>query len=136
MRHVTTIVLAGQLRDSVPVSCILLQARTYIESLPHYPKKDFHKFFVGANSVAINLLEQLLTMDPDRRPTAEQALEHPYFTKYHILEDEVKSDVYILRTIYIIIQLFFSFRSVCVIVESMFYKNDLEITIRLWRSIT
>lgn len=65
------------------------QARSYIESLPHYPKKDFHKFFVGANSVAINLLEQLLTMDPDRRPTAEQALEHPYFTKYHILEDEV-----------------------------------------------
>lgn len=66
-----------------------LQARSYIQSLPHYPKKDFHKFFVGANSVAINLLELLLTMDPDRRPTAEQALEHPYFGKYHILEDEV-----------------------------------------------
>ena len=66
-----------------------IQARSYIQSLPPFPKKDFHQFFVGANSVAIDLLEKLLTMDPDRRPTAEQALEHPYFSKYHILEDEV-----------------------------------------------
>ncbi|XP_064400308.1 mitogen-activated protein kinase 14-like [Halichondria panicea] len=63
-------------------------ARTYIKSLTTFPKKDFHKFFVGANSVAIDLLEKLLTMDPDRRPTAEQALGHPYFSKYHIVEDE------------------------------------------------
>ncbi len=68
-----------------------MQARSYIKSLPPFPKKDFHKFFVGANSVAIDLLEKLLTMDPDRRPTAEQALGHPYFSKYHIIEDEVIS---------------------------------------------
>ncbi len=75
-----------------------MQARTYIKSLTTFPKKDFHKFFVGANSVAIDLLEKLLTMDPDRRPTAEQALGHPYFSKYHIVEDEVISYYYIGTT--------------------------------------
>ena len=28
-------------------------------------------------------------MDPDKRPTAEQALTHPYFEKYHMPKDEV-----------------------------------------------
>ena len=64
-------------------------ARNYLASLPNYPKKDFYKFFVGANPNAIDLLGQLLDMDPDKRPTAEQALGHPYLAKYHDPEDEV-----------------------------------------------
>ena len=64
-------------------------ARSYLSSLPHYPKKDFFSFFVGANPNAIDLLMKLLDMDPDKRPTAEQALSHPYLAKYHDPEDEV-----------------------------------------------
>ena len=47
------------------------QARQYLSSLPHYPKKDFQRFFIGADPKAIDLLLQLLDMDPDKRPTAE-----------------------------------------------------------------
>jgi p38 MAP kinase len=62
-----------------------------VESLPPYPKKDFREFFVGANPTAIDVLSHLLEMDPDRRPSAEQALEHEYFSKYHLPKDEVMS---------------------------------------------
>ena len=64
-------------------------ARNYLASLPHYPKKDFYKFFVGANPSAIDLLLRLLDMDPDNRPTATEALSHPYLAKYHDPDDEV-----------------------------------------------
>ena len=64
-------------------------ARSYLASLPHYEKKDFYKFFVGANPNAIDLLLKLLDMDSDKRPTAEEALSHTYLAKYHDPEDEV-----------------------------------------------
>lgn len=57
--------------------------------MPKFPKKDFTKYFVGANPQAVELLEKLLVMDPDRRLTAEQALAHPYFVNYADPEDEV-----------------------------------------------
>ncbi len=64
----------------------------FLASLPHYRGKDFRSFFLGANPEAIDLLTQLLTMDPDRRPTAEEVLQHPYLAKYHFAEDEVRID--------------------------------------------
>lgn len=57
--------------------------------MPKFPKKDFSKYFVGANPLAVELLEKLLVMDPDRRITAEQALAHPYFANYADPDDEV-----------------------------------------------
>lgn len=66
-----------------------IQARTFIQSMPKFPKKDFSKYFVGANPLAVDLLEKLLVMDPDRRVTAEQALSHSYLANYADPEDEV-----------------------------------------------
>lgn len=37
----------------------------------------------------MDLLNELLVMDPDRRLTAEQALAHPYFANYADPDDEV-----------------------------------------------
>ena len=67
----------------------IMQAQSYIVSLPFYPKKDLYSFFVGANVEAVELLSQLLCLDPHRRPSAAEALTHPYFKKYHVKEDEV-----------------------------------------------
>ena len=64
-------------------------ARQYVQQLPRQPKKDFSQYFRGANPLAVDLLERLLTLDPDRRPSAEEALSHPYLSQYHDPGDEV-----------------------------------------------
>ena len=64
-------------------------ARQYVQQLPRQPKKDFSQYFRGANPLAVDLLEKLLTLDPDRRPSAEEALGHPYLAQYHDPGDEV-----------------------------------------------
>ncbi len=38
--------------------------------------------------LAVDLLSKLLTFDPDHRLTVNQALEHPFLTAYHDLDDE------------------------------------------------
>ena len=40
---------------------------------------------------AIDLLEQMLKLDPDQRITSEEAIRHPYLAKYHDPEDEVST---------------------------------------------
>ena len=57
--------------------------------MPNFPRKDFSKYFVGANMLAVELLDKLLVMDPDRRLTAEEALAHSYFSNYADPDDEV-----------------------------------------------
>lgn len=69
-------------------------ARKFIESMPAFPKKDFKEYFVGANHSAVDLLEKLLVMDPDRRCSAEQALQHPYLANYADSDDEPTSEPY------------------------------------------
>ncbi|CAD8157000.1 unnamed protein product [Paramecium pentaurelia] len=50
--------------------------------------RDFEKLFPNGSKEAIDLLRQLFEYDPTKRITAEQALRHPYLSKYHIPEDE------------------------------------------------
>ena len=62
-----------------------VEAKNYINSLPRMEKKKFNEVFSGANPVAIDLLEAMLEIDPDRRITAEQTLAHPYLAQVLIL---------------------------------------------------
>lgn len=43
---------------------------------------------------AVDLLEGMLLLDPERRLTAKQGLSHPYLAEYHDLESEPDSDPY------------------------------------------
>lgn len=64
------------------------EARNYIRNLPKTPRKDFKKLFPNASPAAIDLLEKTLNLDPDYRPTASKAMEHPYLSQYHDPSDE------------------------------------------------
>ncbi|UYV67171.1 MAPK14 [Cordylochernes scorpioides] len=70
------------------------EARSYIQSLPTMRKKNFSDVFQGANPKAIDLLEKMLELDADKRPTAEQALSHPYLAQYADPSDEPEAPPY------------------------------------------
>ncbi|OMJ23447.1 Mitogen-activated protein kinase 1 [Smittium culicis] len=60
----------------------------YIRSLPAMPKIPFSKVYPEASENALDLLEKLLDFDPTTRIDVVEALEHPYLSLYHDVEDE------------------------------------------------
>uniref|UniRef100_A0A3P8YUP2 mitogen-activated protein kinase n=1 Tax=Esox lucius TaxID=8010 RepID=A0A3P8YUP2_ESOLU len=70
------------------------EARNYINSLPSMPKRNFADVFIGANPLAVDLLEKMLVLDTDKRITASAALAHPYFAQYHDPDDEPEAEPY------------------------------------------
>jgi serine/threonine protein kinase len=50
--------------------------------------KAFEMVFRDTNPMAIDLLRKMLTFDPTKRITVEEALEHPYLAELHYPEDE------------------------------------------------
>ncbi|VDI11664.1 p38 MAP kinase [Mytilus galloprovincialis] len=63
-------------------------ARNYVASMPKWPKKDFREVFIGANPLAIDLMEKMLDLDSETRVTAEDALAHSYLAQYSDPNDE------------------------------------------------
>ncbi|CAF4002793.1 unnamed protein product [Rotaria sp. Silwood2] len=71
------------------------EASTYISRMQSKPKKDFNELFgfkydpltetiiSGVSPEGIDLLDRLLSFDPRQRPTAEEALSHPFLELYH-----------------------------------------------------
>jgi serine/threonine protein kinase len=63
-------------------------SRAYLQSVPQQAGIPFSKLFPDAGPEAIDLLTKLLDFDPSKRPTASQALRHPYFQALHEPCDE------------------------------------------------
>jgi len=67
-------------------------ARRYLESLPPGPRKSLEQVFPNAPPLALDLLKRLLEFDPDRRISAEEALQHEYFKAYENLGNGARRD--------------------------------------------
>ncbi|XWS53231.1 hypothetical protein CRYUN_Cryun11dG0140100 [Craigia yunnanensis] len=63
-------------------------ARRYIRQLPAHPRQPLANVFPHVHPLAIDLIERMLTFDPTRRITVEEALAHPYLERLHDIADE------------------------------------------------
>uniref|UniRef100_A0A672YPF4 Mitogen-activated protein kinase n=1 Tax=Sphaeramia orbicularis TaxID=375764 RepID=A0A672YPF4_9TELE len=76
------------------LNCIInMKARNYLQSLPEKPKIPWEKLFVKADSKGIiihfcNNKSRMLTFNPIKRITVEEALAHPYLEQYYDPTDE------------------------------------------------
>nr|XP_033773224.1 mitogen-activated protein kinase 13 isoform X1 [Geotrypetes seraphini] len=71
-----------------------LAAKKYIQSLPKIPRKDFSQLFPNASPLAVDLLEKMLELDVEKRLTAAETLEHPYFDQLRDPEDLTEAPTY------------------------------------------
>lgn len=60
----------------------------YLRSLPKMERVPLHQIYPNASADAVDMVEQMLQFEPSRRLTAEQALAHPFLTKYHSPSEE------------------------------------------------
>jgi mitogen-activated protein kinase 15 len=52
-------------------------------------KKSLKNILVGASNDAIDFVNRLLIFNPDKRLSVEEALDHPYVSNFHKIEDEI-----------------------------------------------
>lgn len=64
------------------------KSKKLLRSLPKKKGKNLENIFTNASPSAIDLLRKLLTFDPAKRITVEEALKHPYLAALHCPEDE------------------------------------------------
>ncbi|XP_064612170.1 uncharacterized protein LOC135476168 isoform X2 [Liolophura sinensis] len=62
--------------------------KTFVTEWGHKEPLPLVTLFPRANRKALDLLSKMLTLHPKERLTAEEALNHPYLSKYHDPEDE------------------------------------------------
>ncbi|KTF85551.1 hypothetical protein cypCar_00019173 [Cyprinus carpio] len=71
------------------LNCIInMKARNYLQALPQKPKIPWNKLFPKADNKALDLLDRMLTFNPIKRITVEEALAHPYLEQYYDPSDE------------------------------------------------
>ncbi|EJD07617.1 kinase-like protein [Fomitiporia mediterranea MF3/22] len=64
------------------------KAQAYVRSLPRRKTVPFSKIIPHADPQAIDLLDKMLSFDPEQRITVTTALEHPWLAQYHDVNDE------------------------------------------------
>jgi len=64
-------------------------AGTMLDSLPDVEPRSLQSLYPNASEEALDLLQKLLMFNPDKRITAEGALEHAYVAQFHNPEEEI-----------------------------------------------
>ena len=62
-----------------------------LQGMKKYDKQPFSKYLPNADAESLEMLESLLTVNPTKRPSAEQALRHPFLADAEVLHDYSKT---------------------------------------------
>ncbi|XP_065200812.1 mitogen-activated protein kinase 1 isoform X2 [Planococcus citri] len=86
LNHILAILGSPSQED---LECIINdKARSYLQSLPFKPKVPWIRLYPNADVKALDLLDKMLTFNPHRRITVEEALAHQYLEQYYDPADE------------------------------------------------
>ncbi|KAH7699191.1 MAPK protein [Aphelenchoides avenae] len=61
---------------------------SYLSTLPRKKKQAWQSFYPNADPGALDLLDRMLTFNPHKRISVDDALAHPYLAPYHDPNDE------------------------------------------------
>jgi serine/threonine protein kinase len=64
------------------------KAKSYIQKLPRRKPTELPILFPHASPDGCDLLRHLLSFDPQNRATVNEAIQHPYLTSLHFMDDE------------------------------------------------
>jgi len=64
------------------------EAKRWLKTLRKRPRKNLQALFPTANPLALDLLDKMLQLDPEKRISAAQALQHEYFADLYDEEEE------------------------------------------------
>jgi len=64
------------------------RARNYVSLLPVRKRTPWKQLYPTASDLSLNMLDYLLTFNPHRRVSVEEALKHPYLAQYYDPSDE------------------------------------------------
>ncbi|KAJ5306999.1 hypothetical protein N7508_006014, partial [Penicillium antarcticum] len=64
----------------------------FVQSLPEIQRRPLKSILAGVDPQAVDLLEKMLDIDPEKRITTTEALTHPYISTYADPEDEPTFD--------------------------------------------
>ncbi|CAF2077010.1 unnamed protein product [Rotaria magnacalcarata] len=70
------------------VSIVNERARNYVSLLPNRKRTPWKQLYPNASDLSLNMLDYLLTFNPNRRVSVEDALKHPYLAQYYDPLDE------------------------------------------------
>ena len=74
---------SGSIPNILKYVCVMIDRLVEIK-FPNLPGTDLASVIPDASSEAIDLMSQMLRWDPNKRATAHNLLQHPFFTKYTI----------------------------------------------------
>ncbi|KAH9603928.1 hypothetical protein KSS87_018012 [Heliosperma pusillum] len=63
-------------------------ARKYVKQQPHIPKQPFSQKFPELSPLALDLAGKMLVFDPSKRISVDDALNHPYLSSLHEINEE------------------------------------------------
>ena len=68
--------------------------KAVIQSYKVFKRRNFREVFAAYNPSAdfIDLIEKLLVLDPEKRITVEEAIQHPYLAEFSLPDDEPRAD--------------------------------------------